>query len=512
MLSADEIELRQRLKDDFSHYAAKCLNIRTKSGEFLPLSLNSAQRHIHGQAEAQREKTGRVRAVVLKGRQQGCSTYIEGRLYWLSTHHKGRRAFILAHEQDASNNLFEMAQRYHDNCPDLLRPSTGAANAKELHFDRLDSGYKVATAGTKAVGRSQTLQYFHGSEVAYWPFAESHASGVMQAVPDMPGTEIWLESTANGRGNYFHTQWKKAELGESDFIPIFVPWFWQDEYRKPPRDGFKRTEAEAKLVGLFGLDDQQLQWRRSKIAELEMGTDFGETAVTGEERFAQEYPNTAEEAFDAPVPGSYYAKLLNEAAAEGRILDLPYDRSHPVYTSWDIGRSDSTVIWFWQQIGPWANVIDHYKNSGLDVTHYCKITKEKPYSYKDHIWPHDGGQGDWSSGKTRAQIAIDHGVTPRILPQQKDVTDGINLTRTLIPSCRFDRKKCDKGIEALKHYHKAFDENRKCFMVTPYHDWSSDDADSFSTGARGLPDQSFAPPKRDRYSRGKSGGASWMSA
>jgi hypothetical protein len=507
-----ELAIRQRLKDDFAHYAAKCLTIRPKDSRPIQLVLNAAQLHIHAQAESQREKTGRVRAIVLKGRQQGCSTYIEGRFYWLTTHHRGRRAFILAHEQEASNNLFEMAQRYHDNCPQIVRPSTGAANAKELHFDALDSGYKVATAGTKAAGRSQTIQYFHGSEVAYWPFAESHASGVMQAIPDLPGTEVWLESTANGRGNYFHTQWKKAESGESDFIPIFVPWFWQPEYRKAPKDGQRLTDEEKELVRLYGLDEQQIAWRRAKIAELEMGSDFGVTAVTGEDRFRQEYPNTANEAFDAPVPGAYYAKLLQEAEADGRITDVPWERGKPVDTAWDIGKSDSTVIWFCQQVNGWNHIIDHYEMSGQDVSHYVKVCKEKPYVYRDHIWPHDGGRGDWSSAKTRAQIASELGLTPRILNQEQDVTDGINAVRRMLPTCRFDKRKCHDGIEALRHYHAEYDEARKAFRVTPYHDWSSDHADAFRYLARGLPSVSYEQPKRDRYTRrAASGGRSWAS-
>jgi hypothetical protein len=194
----EERQIFQRLKDDFPHYAARCLKIRTKAGKVDALKLNAAQLYIHKRIEEQLAATGRVRAVILKGRQQGCSTYVEGRFYWKVSHRLGVRAFILTHEQDATDNLFEMASRYHEHCPDLVKPSTGAANAKELHFDKLDSGYKVGTAGSKAVGRSQTLQYFHGSEIGYWPFAENHASGIMQAVPNEEGTEIILESTANG--------------------------------------------------------------------------------------------------------------------------------------------------------------------------------------------------------------------------------------------------------------------------------------------------------------------------
>jgi hypothetical protein len=116
-----------------------------------------------------------MRADFLKGRQQGCSTYVAARFYHRTTRTSGQRTFILTHEEAATTNLFEIVERYQKNRPEHLRPSTGNANAKELYFDTLDSGYKVGTAGTKAVGRSSTIQLFHGSEVAFWPFADTHA-------------------------------------------------------------------------------------------------------------------------------------------------------------------------------------------------------------------------------------------------------------------------------------------------------------------------------------------------
>jgi hypothetical protein len=161
-MSPKEREIRQKLKSDFIHYASRCLKIRTKAGKIEQFELNDSQLYIHQRVEEQRAKTGRVRAIILKGRQQGCSTYVEGRFYWRVSHTRGIQAFILTHEEDATNNLFALANRYHENCPSPVKPSTSAANAKELHFDKLDSGYKVGTAGNKAVGRSSTVQLFHG--------------------------------------------------------------------------------------------------------------------------------------------------------------------------------------------------------------------------------------------------------------------------------------------------------------------------------------------------------------
>lgn len=303
-----ERAIRQRLKDDLPHYAAKCLRIRTKAGAIEPLSFNRAQTYVHERLEEQRAATGKVRALILKGRQQGMSTYVGARFYHRATHARGVRVFILTHEDAATQNLFEMVERYHEHCPALVKPATGSANAKELNFDLLDSGYKVGTAGTKGVGRSSTIQLFHGSEVAFWPHAETHAAGILQAIPDLPGTEVIKESTANGVGNLFHQEWREAETGGSDFIPIFVPWFWQPEYRAPLPPDFQRDEEEDEIAELYGLDDEQIVWRRRKIAELKDPV-----------LFKQEYPLTAAEAFQMSGHDGY---IRPELIVKARKADI----------------------------------------------------------------------------------------------------------------------------------------------------------------------------------------------
>jgi hypothetical protein len=208
------------------------------------------------------------------------------------------RAYILTHEDPATQNLFEMANRFHENCPEDVRPSTGNANAKELYFDKLDSGYKVGTAKTKGTGRSSTLQYFHGSEVAFWRNSEAHIAGILQAVPRVKGTEIVLESTANGMGNLFHRYWQAAERGLSDYIPIFIPWFWQVEYRALVPAGFVLDAEETEYCEAYDLDLEQMAWRRGKIIELEDPL-----------LFKQEYPAYPAEAFQVTGEATFIEPL-----------------------------------------------------------------------------------------------------------------------------------------------------------------------------------------------------------
>lgn len=308
MLSPDEKDaIRVKLRADFPHYAEKCLRIRTKAGGSEPLMLNRSQRFLHERIEEQRKRAGRVRKLVLKGRQQGISTYVGGRFYWRSSHGWGLRTFILTHLDDASDNLFTIAKRFNDRCPPAVKPSTGKANAKELVFDVLDSGYRVATAGNKAVGRSDTIQLFHGSEVAFWPNAEEHFAGVMQAVSGAPGTEVILESTANGIGNVFHALWSRAERGDSEFEPVFIPWFWHEEYTAPVDSNWHVPPAWAEYGELHQIDRDRLFWAYRK--NLDLTVSAGGDTHTPSPKFKQEYPGTASEAFETSGANAFIDPL-----------------------------------------------------------------------------------------------------------------------------------------------------------------------------------------------------------
>jgi hypothetical protein len=308
--------VRMRLRDSLPYYGPRCLKIMTKKDEHgrsypVPFEFNSAQQVIHERLEAQKAAMGWVRAIILKGRQQGCSTYVQARFFHKTTMNRGEKTFILTHQAQATDNLFDMTKRYYDNAPPFVQPRLGRANSQEMIFDGLDSSYQVATAGSKGAGRSATLTNVHGSEVAFWENGEEHLTGLFQAVALAKGTEIILESTANGFGNVFQKQWEMAARGESDFIAIFVPWFLQTEYRRPVPDDFELDGnpesvpdgelTEVEYAEAFKLDNAQMYWRRMKIREL----GGGEEGFFG---FKQEYPATPDEAFQKSNMGSLLSR------------------------------------------------------------------------------------------------------------------------------------------------------------------------------------------------------------
>jgi hypothetical protein len=312
-MSPREKALRRRCRDDLPFFAEKCLKVRTKAGPIESLKLNAVQIHIDKLLNEQLAATGKVRAVIVKGRKQGCSTYIAARHYQKVTHHKGRKAYILTHLADATDVLFGMVERFHEHNNPLVKPQTGASNASELAFPVLDSEYKVGTAGSANVGRADTIQYFHGSEVSFWPKAEDHAAGILEAIPNSPGTEIILESTVNGLGNFFHQTWRDAVAGKNGYIAIFIPWFWSEEYREPVPEGFVLTAEDELYQAAHGLDLQQMAWRQLKTINLK--SDW---------KFMQEFPATPEEAFQASGEGCYIPPVLVAKARRTRIIVQPY--------------------------------------------------------------------------------------------------------------------------------------------------------------------------------------------
>lgn len=297
-LTTPEIEVLKRLKFDFPFFAKEALRIRSKTGEIVPFKLNRAQLHLHDRLEEMRKRKGKVRAIVLKGRQMGISTMCEGMFYhklWGTKN--AMKAFILTHSDKATDTLFELAKNFHQYHAVVGQPPLKTANAKELRFGHNDCSYTIGTAGSKEVGRGSTFQLFHGSEVAFWQNADNHIAASAQAVGDVEGTEIILESTAEGIGNLFYRYTMAAMRGESDYEVIFLPWFWHDEYETECPMSFEPSKEWIDYGAMHKLEWPQLYWAYLKNREL--ANSIGENIDKPCWKFKQEYPATINEAFQS---------------------------------------------------------------------------------------------------------------------------------------------------------------------------------------------------------------------
>lgn len=278
---------------DLEEFAPSFFKIADKSGQLRAFEFNRAQKYVHARLEDQLARLGYVRANILKGRQQGISTYISGRYFHKALTLPGTQAFILTHMGDATRSLFAMTKRFNHNLPPGLAPKPDKDNENQLLFDKLTSGYRVGTAGSKEIGRSMTNQLMHLSEYAFYDNHIEIKRGIEQTVADIPGTEKIKESTANGIANAFYLDWQDAKEGKSDYINIFVPWYWQDEYTRSA-EGMALTDEEKDWMLLYaqdGLTARHLAWRRNKLSDFD--GDYSQKC----KGFSQEYPFTDEEAF-----------------------------------------------------------------------------------------------------------------------------------------------------------------------------------------------------------------------
>lgn len=273
-------------------YIESYIKIRDKKGRIINFKLNSPQQRLYDVIKKQKQEKKPVRIIILKARQMGFSTLTESILFKDTVTKFNRRTGIITHLDTATTNLFNMSKLMLDNLPTELKPSIKNSNAKELIFDNeqgtgLKSKIKCMTAGTSGVGRSDTFDNLHLSELAFWQGdVTGTLTGLLQAVPNLPDTMIIIESTANGYEK-FKELWDKAVAGENDFYPLFVAWYELAEYQMP-YSGFKLTEEEEKIKALYNLTNEQLEWRRWCIRNNCQG-DI--------DQFKQEYPSNPEEAF-----------------------------------------------------------------------------------------------------------------------------------------------------------------------------------------------------------------------
>ncbi len=302
----------EEISKDFYLYCEKNLWITTKKGELVKLRPNAAQRALID-AICDDLKHGRpVRYIVLKARQMGLSTIIEALCYWWAATHRYVTASIVAHEREASENIYQMFQRYYANSDPAFKPATKYYTKHDLTFDTekgtgIKSQIRTAVAKDGGTGRSQMNRFVHCSEVAFWKGSADIVSSLLQTVPLLPETFIFLESTANGMGGYFYDTWMKAKKGESTFKPFFFAWHGHHEYELNIPSIMKLDPEEKELCELFkslGYPQKswkrKLQWRREKMKEF----------VHDPEKFYQEYPSTDIEAFIASGRPVFNTKAL----------------------------------------------------------------------------------------------------------------------------------------------------------------------------------------------------------
>lgn len=376
-------------------YMEQNLFIRTKDARIVPLRLNPAQERLYSALEQQRAAGRPMRVIILKARQLGFSTLAEALIFQRTATRENVNSLVVAHREDSTANLFKMSKLFFERLPEELRPLHRNSNARELVFESperdpekkaknpgLMSRIRCQTAGGAGIGRSDTLQNVHLSEFAFWSGDKTATwTGILQAVPAEADTMVIVESTANGFDE-FHRLWEAAVRGESDFEPLFFPWFENPDYRRPVPPGEEFSAAELALARRYDLDGEQLMWRRWCIRN----------NCAGDERiFRQEYPSCPDEAFLTSGQAVFDNELVR---ARRERAEAPVMQG---YFEYDLG-PDPTVM---------RNI--RWRESGEGIIRIY----QKPHSRRPYVIGGDtaGTGSDWFTGQvldntTGTQVAV----------------------------------------------------------------------------------------------------------
>lgn len=290
-------------------FMAKHIWIINKNKQRQKLILNKTQLAIENKIIELKSAGIPPRIIILKARQEGVTTYFQGKMMADSSQHMDRNSLIVAHEQDSTNAIFAKSKFMYENLDEDVKPLNRASNARELIFDKplhykgdgigLNSKIVVKIAGKESIGRGDTYSYVHMSEYAFWKgnndnSPSSQLTAIMQAVPENVDTLAIIESTAKGY-NDFKDVWDKAVAGENGWVPLFFPWFVMDEYRKPfesaeEKQNFVDTmdDYEKEIQAAHGLELEQLSWYRY-TKKVKCNNNY--------DKMKQENPSTPEEAF-----------------------------------------------------------------------------------------------------------------------------------------------------------------------------------------------------------------------
>ena len=321
----------QRCLTDFPYYAESLLKIKNKNSQLVPLALWPPQWKMHLTLEELVKRKRLQRIIVLKARQEGISTYSEGRMFWAAHMNENTECGIIAHEKDSGKAIFNMCRLFYDCLPTYLQPVTQYSSTQQLVFANPDKKTKhanpglrsfvdVLTAGKKDVARGKRYHHLHCSEISAWTFPEDVIPALIPTIPQNAQSLVVFESTAKGINNFFHKEWLRAKNGTSNFYPFFLAWFDLAEYSHEfnstkERDLFGESlnDEEKELRAVHSLTLEQLYWRRIRIADL-----MGDV-----ELFRQEYPSTDLEAFIAsgtPIFDRRKLRTIGRKCTEPRFI------------------------------------------------------------------------------------------------------------------------------------------------------------------------------------------------
>lgn len=337
-----------------------------------------------------------------------------------------RGAYVAPTYVQSKDVAWEYAKRFSAAIPGVV------FNESELRID-YPTGARIRLYGADNADRMRGLYFDHMVLDEYADMNPAAWNEVLRpALADRKGSAVFI-GTPKGR-NSFYEVYENAK-GNPD-------WFC--------------LKMGANDTGI--IDADELADAAASMTKEQFATEFGCS-------------------FDSAVVGAYYGQEIELAYEERRVGSVPHDPALPVTTYWDLGLDDATAVWFVQTLGKEIRVIEAMEWTQTPLTQVAKEVLDKPYTYADHVFPHDVRVREMTTGRSREEVMTNILGKMSIAPMLS-VEDGINALRTLFSRMWIDDKKGAKLIEALKNYRKKWDDKRKTFENRPLHDWSSHFADA----------------------------------
>lgn len=377
------------------------------------------------------------------GKDKTCFNYLVKRAfqqvglyyYFFPTYQQGRKALWEA-IQDGEKLL------------DHIPPGTAKFNNNELKI-QLSNGSLIRVIGTNDY---DSIMGTNPIGIIFSEYALQDPNAWDYIQPILAQNKGWVIFNSTPRGKNHMYDLESKITGQKGWYVSVIQTLWPDLPNYYP----VASQEEIQNARIAGMSEEKIE------------SEFGVSYVAGQQ-------------------GAYYADCIVAARQTNRIGNFPHNDHLWVDTFWDLGKNDSTSIWFRQTDGNALVWIDYYEDSNKSPNHYAQILQEKGYNYRTHWMPHDAAH-DRLEGCLKnifQQLFSSAGICDDIMiadrPPQKMI--AINAVRSRFSRYYFNESTTGDGLIKLSLYHRKFDDKNRVFMETPVHDWTSHCADAITTEA-----------------------------
>lgn len=349
----DQVRLLARKDED--RFIENLLYIKTKDAKLELLRFKYGQRQISKIVRSLEKDLKPVRLYILKSRQVGLSTYCAAKVFTKTYKNNNVDSLIIAHNKVRAAKILTMCRLFYENLPDELRIPLEKSSTHQMRFAGINSGIDVITGGSADASRGSTPLIVQATEISFYQDLFGQMGSLEQAVPYIPGSAIFLETTANGAGTDAHQLWQAAGEGENAYLQCFLAWHEDSIEQLPP---FSSQLVQASYLEQIFAEYPELKGRMEhyNLSARQIGYYYETLKYKcyGDELFmCQEYPCDAEEAWISGGTPLFNAQILGQYRMKTRPGELyvprkNFEQIHDLQVDNHLDRSSDKYIEIWE--------------------------------------------------------------------------------------------------------------------------------------------------------------------